>query len=601
MTSPNSLHSTQSDAYRVLARKYRPDSFDKLIGQDALVRTLSNAITLGRLAHAFVLTGVRGIGKTSTARILARGLNCEGADGNGGPTLSPCGVCGSCDAIASGRHVDVLEMDAASNTGVDDVREIIDGSAYRPVSARFKIYIIDEVHMLSRNAFNALLKTLEEPPDAVKFIFATTEIRKVPVTILSRCQRFDLRRVPADMLTDHLVSIAEAENITAERAALAQIARAAEGSVRDALSLLDQAAAQGADAISEKAVVDMLGQAGQEQVAALLSACLEGQTQAALSLYDVADKGGAEPETVISDMLDIIHLASLTAAGAPPADPPEAVKHALDELAKTGIARLGRAWQVVLTGHGDVRAAPNPRAAAHMVLIKLAHIAPMPTPAEILRKLPHSQPQTLSQPAAPAHPAPAAQADTASADDSEPEPAAPASPAQASPEHISAVPVLLDSAPPERIAVETAPPAPSEMPLSIRDIANRCETEGEHILAARIRKYLRPVRLRAGILEAELVAGLPDDVQDTLLSTLARHLGLWTGQPWLVSRAYEGGGKTVQEDDDEMQGEAFNDASKIPLVNAVLSQFSGAEVTNIISTEIVPDSETGIMFEGAEK
>ena len=601
MTSPNSLHSTQSDAYRVLARKYRPDSFDKLIGQDALVRTLSNAITLGRLAHAFVLTGVRGIGKTSTARILARGLNCEGADGNGGPTLSPCGVCGSCDAIASSRHVDVLEMDAASNTGVDDVREIIDGSAYRPVSARFKIYIIDEVHMLSRNAFNALLKTLEEPPDAVKFIFATTEIRKVPVTILSRCQRFDLRRVPADMLTDHLVSIAEAENITAERAALAQIARAAEGSVRDALSLLDQAAAQGADAISEKAVVDMLGQAGQEQVAALLSACLEGQTQAALSLYDVADKGGAEPETVISDMLDIIHLASLTAAGAPPADPPEAVKHALDELAKTGIARLGRAWQVVLTGHGDVRAAPNPRAAAHMVLIKLAHIAPMPTPAEILRKLPHSQPQTLSQPAAPAHPAPAAQADTASADDSEPEPAAPASPAQASPEHISAVPVLLDSTPPERIAVETAPPAPSEMPLSIRDIANRCETEGEHILAARIRKYLRPVRLRAGILEAELVAGLPDDVQDTLLSTLARHLGLWTGQPWLVSRAYEGGGKTVQEDDDEMQGEAFNDASKIPLVNAVLSQFSGAEVTNIISTEIVPDSETGIMFEGAEK
>ena len=591
MTSPNSLHSTQSDAYRVLARKYRPNSFDKLIGQDALVRTLSNAITLGRLAHAFVLTGVRGIGKTSTARILARGLNCEGADGNGGPTLSPCGVCGSCDAIASGRHVDVLEMDAASNTGVDDVREIIDGSAYRPVSARFKIYIIDEVHMLSRNAFNALLKTLEEPPDAVKFIFATTEIRKVPVTILSRCQRFDLRRVPADMLTDHLVSIAEAENITAERAALAQIARAAEGSVRDALSLLDQAAAQGADAISEKAVVDMLGQAGQEQVAALLSACLEGKTQAALSLYDVADRGGAEPETVISDMLDIIHLASLTAAGAPPADSPEAVKHALDELAKTGIARLGRAWQVVLTGHGDVRAAPNPRAAAHMVLIKLAHIAPMPTPAEILRKLPHSQPQTLSQPAAPAHPAPAAQADTASADDSEPEPAAPASPAQASPEHISAVPALLDS----------APPAPSEMPLSIRDIANRCETEGEHILAARIRKYLRPVRLRAGILEAELVAGLPDDIQDTLLSTLARHLGLWTGQPWLVSRAYEGGGKTVQEDDDEMQGEAFNDASKIPLVNAVLSQFSGAEVTNIISTEIVPDSETGIMFEGAEK
>ena len=601
MTSPN------TKAYRVLARKYRPDSFEQLIGQDALVRTLSNAITLGRLAHAFVLTGVRGIGKTSTARILARGLNCEGTDGSGGPTLSPCGACGPCDAIASGRHVDVLEMDAASNTGVDDVREIIDGSAYRPVSARFKIYIIDEVHMLSRNAFNALLKTLEEPPDAVKFIFATTEIRKVPVTILSRCQRFDLRRVPAEMLAEHLAFIAEAENITAERAALTQIARAAEGSVRDALSLLDQAAAQGADAISEKAVVNMLGQAGQKQIAELLSACLDGQIQAALSLYNVADTSGAEPETIIADMLDMIHLASLTAAGAPPADPPEAVKHALDNLAKTGIARLGRAWQVVLTGHSDVRAAPHPRAAAHMLLIKLAHIAPMPTPAEILRKLPHSQPQTLSPPAAPTHKAPAAQADTASADDSEPEPAATAAPpSHQSAEHMlpaypSAVSSLPDSAMPSTIAGETVPPTTINIPLSVSEIADRCETEGEHILAARTRKYLRPVRLRAGMLEAELVAGLPDDVQDSLLSTLARHLGLWTGQPWLVSRAYEGGGKTVQEEDDERRGVAFNDAGKIPLVNAVLSQFSGAKVTNIISTAIVSDSEAGIMCEGSEE
>ena len=228
------MSDNQTTAYRVLARKYRPDSFETLIGQDALVRTLSNALELGRLAHAFVLTGVRGIGKTSTARILARGLNCEGADGTGGPTLNPCGVCQHCRDIADSRHIDILEMDAASNTGVDDVREIIDGANYRPVSARFKIYIIDEVHMLSRNAFNALLKTLEEPPDNVKFIFATTEIRKVPVTILSRCQRFDLRRVPNELMTTHLARIAKAEGISAEDGALIQISRASEGSVRDA-------------------------------------------------------------------------------------------------------------------------------------------------------------------------------------------------------------------------------------------------------------------------------------------------------------------------------------------------------------------------------
>ena len=250
--------STQT-AYRVLARKYRPDSFSGLIGQDALVRTLSNALSLGRLAHAFVLTGVRGVGKTSTARILAKGLNCVGADGTGGPTLEPCGTCEPCTAISAGRHVDVLEMDAASNTGVDDVREIIDGAAYRPVSARFKIYIIDEVHMLSKSAFNALLKTLEEPPEAVKFIFATTEIRKVPVTILSRCQRFDLRRVPTDMMTAHLQKIAETESIQADEAALRLIAIAGEGSVRDALSLLDQAAALSADAITAEMVNNMLG------------------------------------------------------------------------------------------------------------------------------------------------------------------------------------------------------------------------------------------------------------------------------------------------------------------------------------------------------
>ena len=306
---------TAKPAYRVLARKYRPDTFSELIGQDALVRTLGNALSLGRLAHAFVLTGVRGIGKTSTARLLAKGLNCIGADGNGDATLEPCGECEPCKSIAAGRHVDVLEIDAASHTGVDDAREIIEGVGYRPVSARYKIYIIDEVHMMSKSAFNALLKTLEEPPDAVKFIFATTEIRKVPVTILSRCQRYDLRRVPAAMLAGHLGMICQRESIAADEDALAAIARAAEGSVRDALSLLDQAAAMTADKLTNDMVADMLGRPGRRESQTVLTAALAGDAPSALAAFSIAYSRGAEPEMLVTDLLDLIHLASMQAAG----------------------------------------------------------------------------------------------------------------------------------------------------------------------------------------------------------------------------------------------------------------------------------------------
>ena len=355
------MNDTTQQTYRVLARKYRPETFSELIGQDALVRTLSNALTLGRLAHAFVLTGVRGIGKTSTARLLAKGLNCVGVDGNGGPTLEPCGLCEPCQAIASGRHVDVLEMDAASHTGVDDAREIIEGVGYRPVSARYKIYIIDEVHMMSKNAFNALLKTLEEPPDAVKFIFATTEIRKVPVTILSRCQRYDLRRVPAVMLADHLASICAKESIDARPEALAMIARAAEGSVRDALSLLDQAAAMTADALTPEMVADMLGRPGRSDSQAVLTAALAGDTTTALTAFANAYARGAEPEMLVADLLDLIHLASMHAAGAPSDDLIDSEKQTVADLADFGIARLGRAWQLLLKGHGEVTHAPDRR------------------------------------------------------------------------------------------------------------------------------------------------------------------------------------------------------------------------------------------------
>ena len=398
------------NGYRVLARKYRPERFSELIGQEALVRTLGNALSLGRLAHAFVLTGVRGVGKTSTARLLARGLNCVGADGEGGPTLEPCGVCEPCQAIASGRHVDVLEIDAASHTGVDDAREIIEGVGYRPVSARFKIYIIDEVHMMSKSAFNALLKTLEEPPDNVKFIFATTEIRKVPVTILSRCQRFDLRRVPADELAAHLTGICEREAISAEAEAITAIARAAEGSVRDALSLLDQAAAMTADALSAAGIADMLGRPGRQDSIAILAAAMKGDAAGALAALASSMTNGAEPEMVIADLLDLVHRASLKAAGGSLDTLLEVEKAPVADLAELGIARLGRAWQMLLKGHGEVTSAPQPAAAAEMLVIRLAHLANMPTPGEIVRKLADSEPAAAASPAASSSPQPAAPA-----------------------------------------------------------------------------------------------------------------------------------------------------------------------------------------------
>ena len=582
------MSDNQTTAYRVLARKYRPDSFETLIGQDALVRTLSNALELGRLAHAFVLTGVRGIGKTSTARILARGLNCEGADGTGGPTLNPCGVCQHCRDIADSRHIDVLEMDAASNTGVDDVREIIDGANYRPVSARFKIYIIDEVHMLSRNAFNALLKTLEEPPDNVKFIFATTEIRKVPVTILSRCQRFDLRRVPNELMTTHLARIAKAEGISAEDGALIQISRASEGSVRDALSLLDQAAAMGADKIDEASIITMLGQAETSQVIAILEACFAGQTAEAVNLFLSADAGGAEAETMLADMLDLLHQASLIAAGASPSDLPEDQLSQLRAIADMGIAKLGRAWQMMLHGHRELKDAPSPKAAAQMVLIRLAHLAPMPTPADIIKTL-----QEDKAPASPAVP------ETSSP--------APSSPAPSSPESSDPVPSQTETSPPESSssevppasppetalqttnneqAVTAAPPAPSaDMPAkgdapsfaSLRDIADYFDAQNEKILNARIKRHLRVVSFGQHKLEVVVVG---DNAED-LPQQLAKSLSTATGAPWLVSVRETGGGKTLAEEDLEIQNKEKSAAADLPLVASVLEAFEGAEITAI--------------------
>ena len=400
-------------SYRVLARAYRPKTFAELIGQQAMVQTLTNAFRSGRLAHAFVLTGVRGVGKTTTARIIARAFNCVGPDGAGGPTVEPCGECDHCRAIDEDRHVDVLELDAASHTGVDDIRELIQSARYRPATARTKVYIIDEVHMLSKSAFNALLKTLEEPPPHVKFVFATTEVRRVPVTVLSRCQRFDLRRVNTESLAAHFAGVAESEGAQVSADALLLIARAADGSVRDGLSLLDQVIAHRVDDEAEIVADDvrtMLGLADRTHVFDLLDAVLKGEIAAALDLFADQYAAGADPAAILEDMLELVHWLTrvkIVPAIADAADVPEAERTRGRAMADAlSMAALARAWQMVFKGLAEVHAAPAAGHAADMVLVRMAYAADLPTPAESVRAL---GPGTASGPANPdAAPAPQA-------------------------------------------------------------------------------------------------------------------------------------------------------------------------------------------------
>ena len=604
--------------YRVLARKYRPDRFSELIGQDALVRTLGNALSLGRLAHAFVLTGVRGVGKTSTARLLARGLNCIGADGTGDATLEPCGTCEPCVAIAASRHVDVLEVDAASHTGVDDARDIIEGVGYRPVSARYKIYIIDEVHMMSKSAFNALLKTLEEPPDNVKFIFATTEIRKVPVTILSRCQRFDLRRVDSDVLAAHLASICTHESIDADTEALNVISRAAEGSVRDALSLLDQAAAMTADQISADNIAAMLGRPGRADSIAMLDAAMSGDAAGALDALASAHTNGAEPEMAIADLMDLIHRASLIAAGGSADSLLEAERTPVTALADMGIARLGRAWQMLLKGHAEITTAPQPMAAAEMLLIRLAHLANMPTPADIIGKLgrgadatPATAPQSPPpknpaqknpgpQDATPENtaqetpgppplaseipPAPAGMSAAGGAAVAQPEPAPKPAP-DISPEDQTADHNTEQLADPSSPVGETGPTL-----NSLQDVAALAESHDEALLAARIRTFVRPVRLQPNLLEIALADGAPD----TLAGDIARNLSQWTGQRWMVSLAEGKGGQTIAEARTAARNAQKDEIAATPTVRAVMDVFPGAKIEDIrpIETDMPSDAES---------
>ena len=568
--------------YRVLARKYRPSTVDELIGQESLVQTLSNALAMGRLAHAFILTGLRGIGKTTTARIIAKGLNCIGADGNGQPTLTPCGVCTHCTDIASSRHVDVMEMDAASNTGVDDVRDIIDGVHYAPLSARYKIYIIDEVHMLSRNAFNALLKTLEEPPESVKFVFATTEIRKVPVTVLSRCQRFDLRRVETDRMADHLKMIADKEAIHIEDAALKRLARAAEGSVRDALSLLDQAAALTSNQIEDNAVAAMLGQAGRMDAIQIVKAALMGQADQAMAGLDNAIKSGAEAIMIIADMLDYIHMASRIAAGGSITDLPESEQAELDHMAKDiTLSRLARAWQIMLKGHGEVNLAPDPHAAADMVLIRLAHVANMPTPGDLVKKLKDVTPDMLTS-STPASSAPTSSAPTSSApvsstlaeqlaDQDMPPPMADM------PDHMADHMVPAPSAPssPQLASSQLASPQP--VPENMIQMAQIFEDHGELKLASYLRTRIRPVLLEAGRFEFSADRPLDENVP----GQIGYFLTEWTGMRWMVSVATQSGSDTLDEIE-HAQKQAIRDSlAADPIVKSAMDTFPDSTIHSI--------------------
>jgi DNA polymerase-3 subunit gamma/tau len=400
-------------AYRVLARKYRPQRFSELIGQDAMVQTLGNAIRRDRLAHAFLLTGVRGVGKTSTARLIAKALNCIGPDGKGGPTIDPCGVCEPCVAIAEGRHIDVVEMDAASHTGIDDIREIIEAVRYSAVSARYKVYIIDEVHMLSKAAFNGLLKTLEEPPAHVKFLFATTEVNKVPVTVLSRCQRFDLRRIPADLLAGHFAHVVKAEQVEAEPEALALIARAAEGSVRDGLSILDQAIAHAdldGSGVKAAQVRDMLGLSDRGAIRRLFAAMLAADVPSVLSAVEQQDSLGVEPAALLRGLLEVVHGVTRAKAGGAedPALSHEEREAFADWASRMGFATLHRLWQLLLKGHGEVLTAPHPREAAEMALLRVVHASQLPDPGELARRLQAGE-MVAAAPYAPASAPPAAE------------------------------------------------------------------------------------------------------------------------------------------------------------------------------------------------
>ncbi|NYT39508.1 DNA polymerase III subunit gamma/tau [Sphingomonas sp. R-74633] len=518
----------RDSAYRVLARKYRPQTFSELIGQDAMVTTLGNAIKRDRLAHAFLLTGVRGVGKTSTARLIAKALNCIGPDGQGGPTIDPCGICEPCRAIAEGRHIDVIEMDAASHTGVDDVREIIEASRYSAVSARYKIYIIDEVHMLSKSAFNALLKTLEEPPAHVKFLFATTEVNKVPVTVLSRCQRFDLRRIPAELLAEHFAKVSQAEGVEAEPEALGLIARAAEGSARDGLSILDQAIAHAGlegEGVKAEAVRQMLGLSDRGAIRTLFGLLLEGDAQGALASLRGQYDLGVDPQAVLRTLLETVHAVTLAKLGTHPNSGQSAEELKALERWAAGLSfpALHRLWQLVLRGHDEVAKAVLPIEAAEMALLRVIHASQLPDPGELARQIASGN-VTISGGAAPAG---------------------------------------------------AAAPNGSALPTSLGQLADYLEEKRRFQLATQVRDYLRPVSFAGTEIEFAAARTLPFD----FLKELGAALKEFTGTNWkLQCVEVPAQAMTLREEQAANEQAERDSVLASPMVAAAMEAFPDAEL-----------------------
>ncbi|MDB6181627.1 DNA polymerase III subunit gamma/tau [Paracoccus fistulariae] len=578
---PASDDAAPAPTYQVLARKYRPETFADLVGQDAMVRTLKNAFAADRIAQAFIMTGIRGTGKTTTARIIAKGMNCIGPDGQGGPTTQPCGVCEHCVAISEGRHVDVLEMDAASRTGVGDIREIIESVHYRAASARYKIYIIDEVHMLSTSAFNALLKTLEEPPPHVKFIFATTEIRKVPVTVLSRCQRFDLRRIEPEVMIALLRKIATAERAQITDDALALITRAAEGSARDATSLLDQAISHGAGETSADQVRAMLGLADRGRVIDLFEMILRGDAAAALTELQAQYADGADPIAVLRDLAEITHWISVVkitpGAIEDPTISPDERSRGQDLSEKLPMRVLTRMWQMLLKALEEVSAAPNAMMAAEMAIIRLTHVADLPDPEALIRKVQQAQAagdfarQGAAPGAAPsqapraARPAPSIAAGVAA------QPNGAATALALSPDAFAAYPDF----------------------ASVLELIRRM---GDMLLLVQVENHVALVRYSPGRIEFEPRGNAPAD----LAQRLGERLRGWTGgNRWAVSVTNSGGQPTIAETRTAEEQAMRARALELPIVQQVLAAFPGADLKKVSRAAPKPEAVAEIDAEGA--
>jgi DNA polymerase-3 subunit gamma/tau len=559
--------------YRVLARKYRPSSFDDLIGQDAVVRTVSNAFETGRIPQAWILTGVRGVGKTTTARILARALNYELPDGSvKGPTIHMPVPGLHCQAIMESRHMDVLEMDAASHTGVDDVRQINDSVRYAPASARYKVYIIDEVHMLSTAAFNAFLKTLEEPPEHAKFVFATTEIRKVPVTVLSRCQRFDLRRVEADVLMKHLASIAAKENVEVESEALGIIARAAEGSVRDSLSLFDQAIAHAAGPVRADTVRQMLGLADRTRVIDLFDSLMRGDIESAFRQFREQYDTGADPIVVLSDLAEFVNFVTRVKIVPATADnvafgETERLR-ARDFAAKLSMRVLSRMWQMLLKGITEVQAATRPAAAAEMVLVRIAYVADMPTPDEAIRMLdPNGDASAVIASGSTQRSAPASAASSTAS--LSPAPMRTSSPPRSGAD-ASARPRLVDAAPESQVA--------SALRItSFTELVALAAEKRDLLTKAALETDLRLVRIEDGRLEV----ALERNAARTLVNDLSRKLEQWTGRRWTVIVSNAPGQPTLRSQMEVEKSQRERAAESDPSVKEVLARFPGARVVEV--------------------